>query len=69
MATTAAGSKAVQKLLFALDPRRLGTSKFVESVNFKDSDVLAQSAAQDEETSETAPDAVDFRKKVTKPKR
>ena len=51
----------------ALDPA-VGNFKFVESVNFKDSDVLAQSAAQDEETSETAPDAVDVRKKVTKAK-
>jgi len=50
-----------------LDPA-VGNFKFVESVNFKDSDVLAQSAAQDEETSETAPDAVDVRKKVTKAK-
>jgi penicillin-binding protein 2 len=49
----------------ARDPA-VGNFKFVESVNFKDSDVLAQSAAQDEETSETAADAVDVRKKVTK---
>jgi penicillin-binding protein 2 len=51
----------------ALDPA-VGSFKFVESVNFDESDGLAQPAVREEETPQIATEAVEVRKKVTKAK-